>query len=340
MATTLRDVAQRTGLSITTVSHVLNDVPDKRIADATRNRVRTAARELAYRPNRVAQGLRLQRTNTLGFVSDWIGTSPFAGQTILGAQAAAARHGYLLMLMNTGLDAKLEDREIRALRDRQVDGIIYAADYHRDVIVPAALHGVRTVLLNARCDDQTLSGVVPDEVGGAYAATTELLDRGHRRIGFINSPENIPAAHGRLRGYQLALRQRHVRFSKDLVCADESTASGGYRATSTLLGRPNRPTALFCFNDRVAMGAYQAAAGAGLHIPRDLSIVGYDNQTLIAESLRPGLTSIQLPHYQMGEWAVTELINRVTVASARRAEQAILACPIVRRESVATANVR
>lgn len=339
MPATLHDVAKRTGLSITTVSHVLNDVPGKRIAFETRQRVREAALELSYRPNRVAQGLRLQRTHSIGFVSDWIGTSPFAGDVILGAQDAAARHGYLLMLMLSGLDTELEEREIRTLRDRQVDGIIYAAEYHRNVIVPAALQGTATVLLDARCDDLGLSSVIPDEVAGAYAATTELLDHGHRRIGFVTDVHDIPASKGRLAGYRKALRDRHIRFARNLVCADESTASGGYRAASALLEAPGRPTALFCFNDRMAMGAYQAAADQNLRIPHDLSIVGYDNQVLLAASLRPGLTSIELPHYKMGEWAVTKLIDTITRTGKAQPEQITMPCPIVRRGSVAVPEV-
>jgi LacI family transcriptional regulator len=133
---TLRDVAVRTGLSVTTVSQVLSDAPGRRIAEPTRRRVRAAAAELSYRPNRLAQGLRLKRTQTLGFVSDWIGASPYAGLTIVGAQDAAAEQGYLLMLMTSGKDSALEDREIRALQDQQVDGLIYAAEYYRVVPMP------------------------------------------------------------------------------------------------------------------------------------------------------------------------------------------------------------
>jgi LacI family transcriptional regulator len=106
------------------------------------------------------------------------------------------------MLMLTGLDTELEEREIRGLRDRQVDGIIYAAEYHRNVIVPAALEGTATVLLDAQCDDRSLSSVIPDEVAGAYAATTELVDHGHRRIGFVIDEHDIPATRGRLAGYR------------------------------------------------------------------------------------------------------------------------------------------
>lgn len=334
--TTLRDVAERSGFSITTVSQVLNDVPGKRIPDSTRDRVRAAADALAYSPNRLAQGLRLQRSNTLGFVSDQIGTSPHAGQTILGAQDAAAEHGYLLMLMNSGNDPELEDREIRALRDRQVDGIVYAAEYHRVLTPPASLTTVPAVLLDARAADGGFSSVVPDEVGGAMTAVKELADHGHRRIGFVNNIDDIPAAVMRLEGYKKGLKAARRQYQKALVVTDQSESQGGFRGASTLLDLPaaTRPTALFCFNDRMAMGAYQAAAERGLRIPEDLSIIGFDDQELIAASLRPGLTTVALPHYEMGRWAVNTLLRSIDADGKESLRAEALPCPLVRRASV------
>lgn len=333
---TLRDVAERSGFSITTVSHVLNDVPGKRIPESTRERVRAAAADLSYTPNRLAQGLRLRRTNTLGFISDHIATSPHAGQTILGAQDAAADYDSLLLLMNSGSDEELENREIRALRDRQVDGIIYAAEYHRVLVPPAALAGIPAVLLDARPARGEFSSVVPDEVGGALTAMKELLDHGHRRIGFVTNITEIPATALRLEGFKKALKSAHRAFSRSMVVEDISEAHGGFRAARALLDRPaaDRPTALFCFNDRMAMGAYQAAAECGLRIPEDLSIVGFDNQELIAAGLRPGLTTVALPHYQMGQWAVHALMRAVEGSANAGLRSELMPCPLVRRASV------
>jgi len=334
--TTLRDVAERSGFSTTTVSHVLNDVPGKRIPEATRIRVQEAAAELSYRPNRVAQGLRLQRSNLLGFVSDHVATSPHAGQVILGAQDAASEHGRMLMLMSSGDDAELEELEIRALLDRQVDGIIYATEYHRVLTPPAALAGAPTVLLDARSAGAAMTSVVPDEVGGALTAVRELTDHGHRRIGFLNNVDDIPATVLRLEGFRLALRAARCRYSAERVVSDSSDAPGGYRAALRLLNQPegSRPTGLFCFNDRMAMGAYQAAADLGLSIPRDLSIVGFDNQELIAASLRPGLTTAELPHYAMGRWAVGALMTLIDSTDEQPTQETTLPCPLVRRASV------
>lgn len=334
--TTLRDVAERSGFSITTVSHVLNDVPGKRIPELTRAKVRAAAAELSYTPNRLAQGLRLRRTNTLGFISDHIATSPHAGETILGAQDAAADYGSLLLLMNSGNDAELENREIQALRDRQVDGIIYAAEYHRVLEPPAALAGVPAVLLDARAANGEFAAVVPDEVGGAMTAVKELIDHGHRRIGFATNITDIPATRLRLDGFKKALKSARRTYQKALVVDDISESHGGFRAASALLDQPaaTRPTAIFCFNDRMAMGAYQAAAERGLSIPEDLSIIGFDNQELIAASLRPGLTTVALPHYQMGQWAVHALMRAIEGDGKVSLRSETMHCPLVRRASV------
>jgi LacI family transcriptional regulator len=332
---TIKDVASLAGVSTTTVSHVLNEVPGKRINGETRDRVKLAADQLSYSPNRVAQGLRLQRTHTFGFVSDAIGATPYAGLTILGAQRAAAEKGSLLMFMNSGLDPELEEREIRALLDRRVDGIIYASDYHRQVTLPPSIRRTAAVLLDATTQDPSISSVVPDEVGGALDAVRELAMHGHREIGFLNDRDDIPATRLRQAGFMRGLEEIGVPFRSDMMISEQANSAGGYRAALRLLDRPDRPTALFCFNDRTAMGAYQAAADLGLRIPDDLSIVGFDNQENIADGLLPGLTTMALPHYEMGQWAVRTLIDLVDSRFQQPAPQVVtLPCPLVRRASV------
>lgn len=330
----IRDVAGRAGVSVTTVSHVLNDAPGKRISDETRERVRAAAEALGYQPNGVARSLRLQRSQILALVSDEIATTPHAGQIILGAQEAASRRGWLLMFVNSGGDAATEAAEIRALQQRQVDGFLYATMYHREVDLPAELAGSPTVLLDARSSDRSLPSVAPDEMAGGRIATQTLLDAGHRRIGLVLNVDDIPATRGRLAGYRAALTEAGLAVDDGLVAAAASETGGGLEAARALLDLPDRPTAIFSFNDRMAMGVYHAAAERGLRIPEDLSVVGFDNQELIADGLRPGLTTVALPHYEMGAWAVDALIRRIESPEAEP-EQVLLPCPLVVRESVA-----
>ena len=333
---TIKDVAERSGVSITTVSHVLNDVPGKRINPLTRQRIKTVAAELHYRPNPLARGLRTQRSNMIGFLSDRVSTTPYATRMIVGAQDAAAEAGCLLVLLNSGGDPELEAREIDALLERQVDGIVYALFYHQVVDPPKGLSRGPAVLLDARSPGGTISSVVPDEVGGARTAVEALLAAGHRRVGYVASNDDIPARSLRLVGYRQALEVYGLEFDPDYVVETEPDAQGGYAAARELLRRDVRPTGLFCFKDLAAMGVYQAAGELGLSVPGDLSVVGFDDQDPIAASLRPGLSTVALPHYDMGRWAVRTLLDQIH-AEGQSAEptHALLTCPFVSRESVA-----
>ncbi|QNK80773.1 LacI family DNA-binding transcriptional regulator [Nakamurella sp. PAMC28650] len=333
-AATIRDVAELAGFSVTTVSHVLNDVDGKRIAESTRERIREVAGQLQYRPNKLAQGLRSQRSHTIGFVSDLVATTPYAGQLILGAQEAASAVGSLLLLLSSGGDPALEDRELQALIDRQVDGVVYASMYHRVVDPPARLGDSPAVLLDARTDSGAFTSVVPDEIGGARAAVEELLSHGHRRIGFCTDRSDIPATRARLAGYRQALEVYGIAFDPSLVVAGRGEAEGGFQSAHSLLTRPDRPTGLFCFTDRIAFGAYQAASELGLSVPQDVSIVGFDDQEIISANLRPGLTTMALPHYAMGKWAVESLMRQIDNGPDSPAVHQLMPCPLVRRASV------
>lgn len=336
----IKDVAAAAGVSSTTVSHVLNDVDGVRVAEDTRIRVRETADRLGYSPSRVARSLRLQRTHTVGLLGDQVAVTPFAGEIILGAQKVAVERHVNLVLFDTGGDPRVEDDAITALHDFQVDGVLYARMYHQHVRLPPGLADLPTVLLDAWSPDGGHLGVVPDETGGARAAIDELLTFGHTRIGYLDNADDIPATRGRMRGYRESLAAAGLAFDPTLVAVEESVSAGGYRAARALLSRPDRPTALFCFNDRMAMGAYRAAAEAGLGVPQDLSVVSFDNQVLIAEGLYPPLTSVALPHREMGRWAATallDLVDGVTVPPARNQGPTVLACPLVRRNSIAPA---
>jgi LacI family transcriptional regulator len=332
----IQDVAARAGVSTTTVSHVLNDVAGKRITDETRERVRLAAQELGYTPNAVARSLRTQRSQLIALVSDEIATTPFAVQIIRGAQEAASKQGWLLIVANTGTDEQLEAAEIEALRQRQVDGFLYARMFNDRVNVPPSLAGAPTVLLDTTTDDLSFASVVPDEVQGGRTATQALIDHGHRRIGFINNIDDIPATAGRLAGYRAALEEAGIPFDPAFVVRDTTLiADPTLYGARTLLDLPEPPTGIFCFNDQVAMKTYYAASERGLRIPEDLSLVGFDNLNPLAEGLRPGLTTVALPHYEMGVWAVETLIHQIQDASHPVVEQALMACPLVERGSVA-----
>jgi LacI family transcriptional regulator len=330
----ISDVASAAGVSIATVSAALNDVESARISAGTRQRVREAAASMGYVPNRLAQGLRVQRSGTIGFIGDTVATTPFAVGMILGALEAARAADRVLLLMNTEGHPDLEARELATLLQHQVDGVLYATMSHRSVEVPAVLRDTPVVLVDAEAADPTVSFAVPDEVAGAMTAVGELLGHGHRRIAFINNPDPTLAATGRLEGYKRALGRAGIGVDPTLIiAASEVGPKGGYRAARQLLELPERPTGLFCFRDLMAMGAYQAAAEAGLRIPQDLSIVGFDNMEFTA-GLYPGLTTVALPHYEMGSWGVQQLLALME-SPTERAKQVQLAGQLIRRRSVA-----
>lgn len=331
----IRAVARAAGVSTTTVSHSLNDLG--RISPATRERVRRIAAELGYAPNSLARGLRRQRSETIGLLGDEIVTTPFAGRIIAGAQEAAKAYGSLLLIFNTNREPELEEREALLLKQRRVDGVLYAAMYHREVTIPATLAGVPVVLVDAVSADRSISSVVPDEVSGGRDAASLLLSAGHRRIGFLNGEDDIPAAYGRLQGFEEALATAGVELNRSHVLRVPHTAEGGYQGGLSLLQMPDRPTGIFCFTDRVAMGCYQAADAVG-RIPDDLSIVGFDDLQIISEGLRPGLTTIALPHFEMGAWAINRLYAELDARSRGEdmpAKHLVLPGPVARRSSVA-----
>ena len=185
-------------------------------------------------------------------------------------------------------------------------------------------------------DSASLPSVVPDEVDGGRRATELLLARGHRRIGFINNFDPVPATLGRLAGYKQALAAYGLPFDERLVVEGESLARGGHDCALELMQRPERPTALFCFNDRMAMGAYDALRKLGLSIPDDVAVMGFDNQEIVAAHLYPALTTMELPHYQMGQWAIGELLRLIAHGEPADAPpvQHKIACPVIERDSV------
>ncbi|MBX7444530.1 MULTISPECIES: LacI family DNA-binding transcriptional regulator [unclassified Arthrobacter] len=330
----IRDVAKAAGVSVTTVSHALSETHSSRVNAQTVEHIKAVAGELGYAPNRLASGLRNQRSRILGLVSDEITTTPFAGAMIQGAQDAASEHGHLLMVVNSGLDNELERQEIRALQQHQVDGVVYARMFNQRVSVPAELQGLPTIVLDATSDNTALSSVVPDEFGAGEAAAELLVTAGHRRIAMINNEDDIPAAHGRLQGFRAGLARHGVELPADRLVTGHPSTAGGRQAALGLLAAPERPTALFCFSDQMAMGAYQAACHLGLKIPADVSVVGVDNLELIADALWPGLSTMALPHYEMGRWAVLKLLSELENPGASPAHEKV-PCPLVERGSVA-----
>lgn len=336
---TIRDIANRAKVGTTTVSRVLNDHPY--VSDDKRERVLKAIDELNYRPSHTARNLRGSTSGLLGFLTDDVATTPYAVDIIRGAQEIAWQNNMVLLIADSGNNRESAEAAVDVFLERQVEGIVYAAMYHRPVTMPEGLEGVPTVLANCFMEDHSLPSVVPDEFRGGYNATSHLLERGHQRIGFINLwevrqdiPPPFPAIYGRLDGYRHALSEYDLPFDEALIRYSDQTPEANYRHTKDLMSLPDPPTAIFCGNDRVAMSCYGALASIGLRVPEDVAIVGFDNILHITEGLFPTLTTIQLPHYEMGTWSVNYLLNHEDDTAQLNPIQHKLECRLVSRNSV------
>ncbi|MHC6594633.1 LacI family DNA-binding transcriptional regulator [Arthrobacter sp. C152] len=331
---TLREVAEAAGVSTATVSLVVNKKKSARIAEETRQRVKDAIRALGYRPNAMAQTLVSGTSKFIGLVADGVATTPFAGQIIHGAQDEAWKHGYALLIANTEGNRELEQDAIGMMLEYKVRGILYSTWFHRPTDVPASLREADFVLVNCFSTEPGARAVVPDEVQGGRSATEILLRHGHRRIAFINATIPAPAKDGRLQGYREALEDGGVAFDPGLVLEAYPDQEGGYGATEELLKRD--VTAVYCYNDRMAMGLYDGLRERGLSIPDDIAVVGFDNQEVIAAHLRPPLSTVSLPHYELGAAGVRTLLGLDPAPEAPQGA-AKIHCPPVERDSVRAA---
>lgn len=326
---TMRDVARLASVSVATVSHVVNNKPGARIGEDTRRRVHEAVEQLGYRTNALAKTLSRGTSRFIGLVADEIATTPFAGQIIHGAQDEAWKHGYVLLVANTDGNVAAENDAIAMMLEHQVRGILYSTWYHREIMVPETLHQTDAILVDCFADGGGLPAVVPDEEQGGRTATEELLAAGHRRIAFINTTSPSPAQTGRLAGYRSALEAAGVMFDETLVFPAAPEQEGGYATVPSVVD--SGATAVFCHNDRVAMGVYDGLRERGLRIPGDVAVMGFDNQDVIAAHLRPPLSTVALPHYELGAAGVRLLLG---VDTAPDDLPCLVTCPPVRRHSI------
>lgn len=319
---TLADVAAASGIAVSTASLVLSGRgTEMRISQTVQERVRATAVELGYRPNAMSVGLRKGVTRTLGFVSDSVASSRLAGEMIKGAIEAARDRGFMVFVGETSGNATAEARLLDAMLDRQVDGLILASMFTQEREIPSCLDLTASVLLNIGPAAPTpLPVVLPAEYQAGRDAATALVEAGHTDIHLVGSgprPGDVPpralAGTQRLAGILDVLGEHGIAPASGHI-AGQWLPPEGFAITQALLTETT-PGALLCFNDRLAMGAYQALQEAGLSIPSDVSVVSFDDAT-IAGWMRPGLTTFALPHRAMGKRAAELLIDRIEAERA------------------------
>ncbi|MCS7259175.1 MAG: LacI family transcriptional regulator [Anaerolineae bacterium] len=308
MSVKLEDIAKATGFSIATVSRVLAGT-DYPVSPSVREKVLSVAQAMGYKPNIAARSLRSNRTNTVGIIVDDI-MSPFVPPIVRGIQDCLRENGFLSLIVNSDWDPDQEQDAIRTLISRPVDGIIFVEYSHRVRSEILEKSHKPHMFVHRIFGSPIKNSVVPDDHYGATLAVRHLISLGHQRIGYINGPENWHNSRARYLGYQDELERHNIPFDPELVQPGDWEMESGYRAAQNLLALRDRPTAIFAANDLMALGAIYAIQDAHLRVPEDIAVVGYDNRDF-AKIVRPRLTTVAMPVYEMGRVATESLLAQI-----------------------------
>jgi LacI family transcriptional regulator len=331
VAVTLRDVGRKAGVSAMTVSRVING---REGVDAdTQQRVEAAIAALSYVPNRIARGLISQKTQMLGLIVPDV-VNPFFAPVVRGAETAARRAGYRMLLCNSEGDLRLEREYIEDLVSHRVEGLLLApaSDRSRTVLLPLLRGGFPLVLIDRALPDTDCDLIVSDSASGARRLVEHLIAVGHRHIAHITDAEDTSTGRERLRGYREALEQAGVSYRDELVFRTTVDQLGGYRATQQILGHDDLPTAIFTVNNMTAVGAMQALRERGLSVPRDIGLVCFDDVEHLAV-LSPFLTVIDQPAETFGSLGAQLLLERIAGKAGARSRRIVLQTDLIVRES-------
>ncbi len=329
---TMMDVAARAGVSQATVSLILNGSSGARFSEATRKRVTDAVNDLGYRlPNR-SPASDPTDSKVIAFITDELTTDPWMALAFEGAREKALELGVIVTLgiFRSGEDPN--ENMFSLCQQNPLLGYIFGTILTRKIDPPAALFTAPSILINCYDGNRRLPSILPGDVAGGRAATERLIQAGRRRIGFINGQEGLDNPRDRLRGYKQALASNDFSFDPKLVRYGNWEPSSGYSETHALMDLANPPDAIFCANDLMALGCVEALKERGKSIPEDVAVIGYDNRD-IAQFIRPPLTTLHLPLFEMGAMAV-EMIHDIAGGLKSSHDQLKVECPIIERESV------
>lgn len=307
----MSEVARQAGVSLMTVSRVINQKGD--VSPETRQRVLSVIEHLNYRPSGIARSLATQETRTLGLVIPDV-SNPFFADITRGVEHLAYAQGYHVFLCNTEEDPERELALIQSLEEKRVDGLVLCSSrLPQDVLIDLLPRLPAAVLINRRLENgyQDLSEWVSlDDVRGGCLAVEHLLRRGHNQIGFLAGPGSSYSGQQRQQGYLQAMQGAGLEVTAGWITPCQPSFAGGYQAAHQLLTTCPELTALFCYNDLVAVGALQACADINRRVPEDLAVVGYDDIPLAA-MVTPSLTTCRVQRHELGAQAVTALMNRI-----------------------------
>ena len=308
MPVTLVEIAQAAGVSVSTVSRALSK-GNYPLKEETRQRILELAEELGYKPNLIARSLQSNRSHLVGVIVDRM-QSPFAAATVEGIQDGLRNEGYSIFIAYSNRNQELALEAVHSFYSRQVDGIIILNAWLHNFNDPILSLNDRPFVFVNRIFGNCLSNCVgPGDQFGAQIATQHLVDLGHQRIGYLNGREEWLEAQHRLAGYRDVLLKNNLPADENLVKQGDWGVDSGYEATKELLALEKRPTAIFAGNDIMALGATYAIREAGLRIPDDIALIGYDDREFAAW-IRPALTTIRMPSYEMGQAAARLLLKQ------------------------------
>jgi DNA-binding LacI/PurR family transcriptional regulator len=325
MSVSIKDIAKVAGVSPSTVSRALSDHP--RISLETKKRIRRLATEMGYSPSAVARSLVTQRTSIIGLAMAWV-SDPLLAQVVRGIEDTALEHGYTVILSSFYGEPDREKEVLSTFRERRVDGIIIKSScldtYPHSLL---SQFGLPIVLINR---PEYIYSVSTNNLHGGRLATEYLLDLGHSRIGYIAAEIGRRTNLDRLKAYKEALQERGIAFDPTLVAMGDGYARGGKEAMCRLLTLPSPPTAVFCYNDLTAIGAALAVREAGLQVPGDISLVGFDDIELTTYC-HPPLTTVRQPAYKLGHRAMKMVL--ALMVDGQEATSVMLEGELVVRQS-------
>ncbi|EJJ0549057.1 ribose operon transcriptional repressor RbsR [Cronobacter sakazakii] len=305
----MKDVARLAGVSTSTVSHVINK--DRFVSEAIRLRVEDAIRTLNYAPSALARSLKLNQTRTIGMLIT-ASSNPFFSELVRGVERSCFERGYSLVLCNTDGDEQRMNRNLETLLQKRVDGLLLlCTETHQPS--PAIMKrypAIPTVMMDWSPFDGGSDVIQDNSLLGGDIATRYLIDKGYTRIACVTGPLDKTPARLRLEGYRTAMQRAGLPVAEGYEVIGDFEFAGGLRAMQSLLALSEPPQAVFMGNDAMAVGAYQALYQAGLRIPQDIALVGYDDIEL-ASYMTPPLTTIHQPKDELGELAIDVLIHRM-----------------------------
>lgn len=309
MAASIKDVAREAGVSIATVSRVLNDIDV--VNEETKKKVVDAIKKLGYRPNIVARSLKTQRTRTVGILIPDI-SNQFYPEIVRGAEDVANIYDYNVMLCNSDFDLEKEKEYLRVLKEKMVDGVLYmSSSLEDDTLELINELALKTVLVETDDKQGNLPSVTIDNVKATYETTEHLISKGIKEIGFIGvSGEDNNAWRKRFTGFKQALEANGLKLNEELTYFNNLKVKTGYEGVLTMLEKGAKPEAIVCASDEIAMGAINALRSKGLNVPEDVSVTGF-NDIDLAQAFYPRLTTVSQPMYDMGSIAMRMLIKLI-----------------------------